>query len=61
MSLTVAIILPHKKFSSVRAGSQYIVRVASQPEVIIFSMGLDARDTGIESSSIPVSHCIQTH
>ena len=25
-----------------KAGSQYIVRVASRPEVIVFSMGLDA-------------------
>ena len=27
---------------SLKAGSQYSVRVASRPEVIIFSMGLDA-------------------
>ena len=31
-----------RKICRLKAGSQYSVRIASRPEVIIFSMGLDA-------------------
>ena len=45
-----------------KAGSQYSVRVASRPEVIIFSMGSwTQHDAGIESSSIPALRCVQAH